>query len=180
MKLAFTMPAILLNASNRLSAQQKLVSTRAAERARLPLFVSEVRNPAELEPAFQILEREGVEAVVVAPDPAFSAARTKLAELTAKYTTARATAEAAIDRVGAALALRLPSSRSALTELPMARPLAGSLQDQMSAARDGEMATEENDAVRGRLEIGARGASEAEGRIVAEAGEALWPSRPER
>ena len=103
-----------------------------------------------------------------------------LSILTAKYTTARATAEAAIDRAGAALGLRLPPSRSALTELPLARPLGGSLQSQMRAARDGEMATEANDAIRGRLEIGARGASEAEGRIVAEVGETLWPSRPER
>ena len=106
--------------------------------------------------------------------------RRLLSIVTAKYTTARATAEAAVDRVGAALGVCLQPSRSATTELPLARPLGGSLQSQMSAARDDEMATEEDDAVRGRLEIGARGASELERRIVAEVGEALWSSRPER
>jgi ABC-type uncharacterized transport system substrate-binding protein len=78
-------PAILLNASNRLSAQQRAVTVRAAERAGTGMFVSEVRDVDELESAFQTLEKEKIEAVVVAPDPTFSAARAKLAELTARH-----------------------------------------------------------------------------------------------
>jgi putative ABC transport system substrate-binding protein len=78
-------PAILLNASNRLSAQQRTVTVKAAERAGTSLFVSEVRSEDELESAFQILANEKIEAVVVAPDPTFSAARNRLAELTTKH-----------------------------------------------------------------------------------------------
>jgi putative ABC transport system substrate-binding protein len=75
----------LLNASNRLSAQQRTVTVKAAERAGTSLFVSEVRSEDELESAFQILANEKIEAVVVAPDPTFSAARNRLAELTTKH-----------------------------------------------------------------------------------------------
>ncbi len=78
-------PAILLNASNRLSTQQKTVTLRAAERTGTSLFVSEVRNVDEIEPAFQALAKQKIEALVVAPDPTFSAARTRLADLTAQY-----------------------------------------------------------------------------------------------
>jgi putative tryptophan/tyrosine transport system substrate-binding protein len=78
-------PAILLNSGNRLSAQQRAVTVRAAERAGTGIFVSEVRNADELGSAFQTLATEKIEAVVVAPDPTFSAARAKLAELTAQH-----------------------------------------------------------------------------------------------
>lgn len=80
-----------------------------------------------------------------------------LSILTAKYTTARATAEAAVDRVGRAFSLSLPPSRTARTELSMARPLTGSLADRLRVAQEDEMAPTTRDAIRGRLEEGASG-----------------------
>lgn len=80
-----------------------------------------------------------------------------LSILTAKYTTARATAEAAIDRIGRTLGRSLPPSVSAREELPMARPLVGTLSERVRQAEDAEMAIGPRDAIRGRLTEGARG-----------------------
>jgi glycerol-3-phosphate dehydrogenase len=80
-----------------------------------------------------------------------------LSILTAKYTTARATAEAAIDQIGRVLGRSLPPSVSALEELPMARPLAGELSERIRFAQDAEMALDSRDAIRGRLIEGAIG-----------------------
>jgi len=80
-----------------------------------------------------------------------------LSILTAKYTTARATAEAAVDRVGQVLSRSLSPSRSAHTELPAALPLTGALSDRIRMALDQEMAPTRADAIRGRLVEGARG-----------------------
>jgi len=80
-----------------------------------------------------------------------------LSILTAKYTTARATAEAAIDQIGRVLGRSLPPSASALEELPLARPLAGELSERIRFAQDTEMALDSADAVRGRLIEGAIG-----------------------
>lgn len=80
-----------------------------------------------------------------------------LSILTAKYTTARATAEKAIDRVAAALARPLAASVSASRDLPMARPLAGPLAARLRLAREEEMALSHEDALRGRLIEGAFG-----------------------
>lgn len=81
-----------------------------------------------------------------------------LSILTAKYTTARATAETAIDRIGRALGRSLPPSVSAGQELPMARPLVGTLSERIRQAAETEMAIGPADAIRGRLTEGARGA----------------------
>lgn len=80
-----------------------------------------------------------------------------LSILTAKYTTARATAEAAVDRIGGALARPLPPSVSSLRELPMARALTGTVSDRIRLVRDTEMALGPADAIRGRLTEGATG-----------------------
>jgi glycerol-3-phosphate dehydrogenase len=80
-----------------------------------------------------------------------------LSILTAKYTTARATAESAVDLVGRALSRMLPPSRTAQTELPMARALEGSLADRLRIAQESEMAPSRDDAIRGRLAEGASG-----------------------
>jgi glycerol-3-phosphate dehydrogenase len=77
--------------------------------------------------------------------------------LTAKYTTARATAQAAIDRLGPILARTLPPSVSARKPLVMARPLSGTLAERLRSVEEGEMALSREDAVRGRLLEGARG-----------------------
>jgi glycerol-3-phosphate dehydrogenase len=82
-----------------------------------------------------------------------------LSILTAKYTTARATAEAAVDALGRGLSRSLPPSTSAERELPMARPLEGSLGERIRLAQETEMALGTADAVRGRLTEGARGES---------------------
>lgn len=80
-----------------------------------------------------------------------------LSILTAKYTTARATAEAAIDRIARVLGRSLPPSVSARQELPLARPLPGSLSERIRQAVETEMAAGPEDAIRGRLTEGARG-----------------------
>ena len=80
-----------------------------------------------------------------------------LSILTAKYTTARATAESAIDGIGRALSRTLPASTSAGIALPGAVPLTGALEDRLRLARDTEMSLTEADALRGRLLEGALG-----------------------
>ncbi len=80
-----------------------------------------------------------------------------LSILTAKYTTARATAETTIDQLGRVLARLLPPSISAETPLPAAAPLSGSLEERVRWAQESEMALSREDAVRGRLPEGAFG-----------------------
>ncbi len=80
-----------------------------------------------------------------------------LSILTAKYTTARATAETVVDALGRILSRALPPSVSARQELPMARPLVGSLSERIRQAVETEMAAGPEDAVRGRLTEGACG-----------------------
>ena len=77
--------------------------------------------------------------------------------LTAKYTTARATAEAVVESLGRALSLPLPSSVSAERELLEARPLSGTLAQRREVAYRDEMARTDADAIRGRLSEGALG-----------------------
>lgn len=77
--------------------------------------------------------------------------------LSAKYTTARASAEEAIDQVGKALGETLPPSISATTLLPAARPMAGDFEARVREALDLEMAPDRPSAVRGRLIEGAQG-----------------------
>jgi len=80
-----------------------------------------------------------------------------LSILTAKYTTARATAEAAIDRLGPAFSHAPTPSVSATTALPKASPLSGRLADRVVLAQETEMALSRSDALRGRLIEGAFG-----------------------
>ncbi|MBK5256065.1 MAG: FAD-dependent oxidoreductase [Vicinamibacteria bacterium] len=80
-----------------------------------------------------------------------------LSILTAKYTTARVTAQAAIDQVGRVLSRALPPSVSSHRRLVMARPLSGTLVDRLRSAEEDEMALSRSDAVRGRLPEGALG-----------------------
>lgn len=89
--------------------------------------------------------------VIQHPDPRI------MSILTAKYTTARATAEAAISSVGRALSKPLGPSVSANRGLPMARPLEGDLEEQIRWTRENEMAMSRSDAWRGRLIEGALG-----------------------
>ncbi len=80
-----------------------------------------------------------------------------LSILTAKYTTARATAEQAVTRLGGALSKRIDPSFSASQVLPMATPLTGSFSDRLRYAEEHEMALDPGDALRGRLIEGAFG-----------------------
>jgi glycerol-3-phosphate dehydrogenase len=80
-----------------------------------------------------------------------------LSILTAKYTTARATAEAAIDRLAGAFSRPPTRSISATTVLSRAMPLSGSLPDRIRLVQETEMALNREDAVRGRLIEGAFG-----------------------
>lgn len=80
-----------------------------------------------------------------------------LSILTAKYTTARATAEAVVDSLGRVLAADLSPSISAVTPLPMAAPLMGPLAERLKTALETEMALDQAEAYRGRLIEGALG-----------------------
>jgi glycerol-3-phosphate dehydrogenase len=77
--------------------------------------------------------------------------------LTAKYTTARATAELGIDHVGQALSLSLPPSVSAHTLLDKATPLQGTFAERLRLVQETEMALSPAEAVRGRLLEGSLG-----------------------
>ena len=77
--------------------------------------------------------------------------------VSAKYTTARSTAEKAIEKVAADISRTLSPSVSATRTLTCARPLAGSLADRLRAAKEDEMAADDAEALRGRLVEGARG-----------------------
>jgi glycerol-3-phosphate dehydrogenase len=82
--------------------------------------------------------------------------------VSAKYTTARAAAEAAVDLVRGRLGLDAVPSASAFTPLPAAGPLAGPLDAQARAAVRGEMALHLGDAVLRRLDLGTGGPPPAE------------------
>jgi glycerol-3-phosphate dehydrogenase len=74
--------------------------------------------------------------------------------LGAKYTTARAVAEKAIDAVFGRLGRPSPGCRTATTQLPMARPLAGSPADQAREAVRNEMTLHLADVVLRRTSLG--------------------------
>jgi glycerol-3-phosphate dehydrogenase len=77
--------------------------------------------------------------------------------LSAKYSTARAAAQDAVDAVIARLGIATPPCRTAVTPLPFARALEGSLTDQARAAAREEMALHLADAVLRRLDVGTAG-----------------------
>jgi glycerol-3-phosphate dehydrogenase len=74
-----------------------------------------------------------------------------------KYTTARGVAEAAVDLAARRLGRPLGRCRTAHTPLPRARPLAGTLEDQVREAVREEMAWSLGDALLRRLDIGTTG-----------------------
>jgi glycerol-3-phosphate dehydrogenase len=74
-----------------------------------------------------------------------------------KYTTARASAEAAIDLVVRRLGARTAPCRTATTVLARARPLAGTLGERVRIAVQEEMAGRLTDAVLRRLDLGTGG-----------------------
>ena len=74
-----------------------------------------------------------------------------------KYTTARLVAEQAVDLAARRLRRATPACRTAVTPLPMARPLAGALADRARAAVQEEMAVTLADAVLRRLDLGTGG-----------------------
>ena len=78
-----------------------------------------------------------------------------------KYTTARLVAEQAIDLVARRLGRALPPCRTAVTPLPLARPLEGSLEQRAREALHDEMALTLSDAVLRRLDLGTGGPPEA-------------------
>jgi glycerol-3-phosphate dehydrogenase len=75
-----------------------------------------------------------------------------------KYTTARAVAERAVDLALRRIGRAAPPCRTALTPLPKARPLAGSLEERARLAVRDEMALTLADAVLRRLDLGTAGA----------------------
>jgi glycerol-3-phosphate dehydrogenase len=74
-----------------------------------------------------------------------------------KYTTARALAERAIDRVFDALGRTRVACRTASVPLAAARPLDGPLEERALRAVQGEMAVTLADAVLRRLDLGSGG-----------------------
>jgi glycerol-3-phosphate dehydrogenase len=74
-----------------------------------------------------------------------------------KYTTARASAEAAIDLVSRRLTRTAARCRTAATVLPRARPLEGSLAERARLAARDEMALHLTDAILRRLDLGTMG-----------------------
>jgi glycerol-3-phosphate dehydrogenase len=95
----------------------------------------------------------------------------------AKYTTARAVAQTAIDHVLRDLGRAPVASRSATTALPEARALAGTLEERTRHAVRDEMALSLGDAVLRRLDLGTAGApAAADVDVVARvmAGELGW------
>jgi glycerol-3-phosphate dehydrogenase len=74
-----------------------------------------------------------------------------------KFTTARGVAEAAVDLAARRLGQSVRSCRTAHTPLPRARPLAGTLEDQVREAVREEMAWSLGDALLRRLDIGTTG-----------------------
>ncbi len=82
--------------------------------------------------------------------------------LAAKYTTARATAEQAVDLILERLGLPHVPSRTAATALPEARVLEGPLRDRARIAAQKEMALSLSDAVLRRLDLGTAGEPAAE------------------
>jgi glycerol-3-phosphate dehydrogenase len=100
-----------------------------------------------------------------------------------KYTTARALAERAVDRVVAALGRAAPACRTATTPLAEARRLEGTLEERARRAARDEMAVTLADAVLRRLDMGGAGApGRAETATVARvlAGELGWDAARER
>jgi glycerol-3-phosphate dehydrogenase len=78
-----------------------------------------------------------------------------LSILTAKYTTARASGEAAVDHIARALCRRIEPSTTSERPLTMAKPLTGTFEERMAQVRQNEMAMTRADALRGRLIEGA-------------------------
>jgi glycerol-3-phosphate dehydrogenase len=78
-----------------------------------------------------------------------------------KFTTARAVAEKAVDLAASLIGRRVARCRTALTQLPEARPLPGTLEEQARCAVREEMAIHLPDAVLRRLDLGSGGPPEA-------------------
>jgi glycerol-3-phosphate dehydrogenase len=78
-----------------------------------------------------------------------------LSILTAKYTTARSSAQTAVDRIARALGRRIEPSVTSERLLTMAKPLTGTFEERMAQVRQNEMAMTRADALRGRLIEGA-------------------------
>jgi len=100
-----------------------------------------------------------------------------------KYTTARAVAERAVDLVVRRLGRAAPACRTAVTPLPGARRLSGSLEDRVLCAVRDEMALTLADAVLRRLDLGTAGPPRADeldpvARVMA--AELGWDSGRER
>ena len=77
--------------------------------------------------------------------------------LSAKYTTARASAQGAVESLARAASWRLSPTISATRPLVSALPLTGSLDDRIQRVQESEMAFGRAEAIRGRLVEGARG-----------------------
>lgn len=77
-----------------------------------------------------------------------------------KYTTARAVAEKAVDLAVSRIGRRVGRCRTAETPLPEARPLSGTLEEQVRHAVRKEMALHLPDAALRRLDLGTAGAPE--------------------
>jgi glycerol-3-phosphate dehydrogenase len=80
-----------------------------------------------------------------------------LSVLSVKYTTARATAEEAVDRAARRLGAAVAPCRTASTVLPRAMPLEGTLFEQARLAAHEETAVHLDDAVLRRLDLGTVG-----------------------
>lgn len=80
-----------------------------------------------------------------------------LSVMAAKYTTARAIAEEAVDAIQDRLGAPPSPSRTSVTPLPEARPLSGPLRDRVRVAVQKEMALSLSDAVLRRLDLGTAG-----------------------
>lgn len=97
------------------------------------------------------------EASLITNSRVFNGGAGLISVLTAKYTTARSTAERAVDLATRAASIDAVPSRTAETPLRWAKPLAGEMKDQIETAMKEELAATVVDVVRGRLLDGAAG-----------------------
>jgi putative ABC transport system substrate-binding protein len=75
---------MLVNASNKASAMLRQAAESAVGVMAATLFPIEVEAPADIDAAFQVLQRERVNIVIVPPDPTFLSERRRIAELASR------------------------------------------------------------------------------------------------
>ena len=77
--------AVLANGANQATAPVLRATESAAQQVRMKLRVFDIRLPAELEPAFETMQRERTDALILVPDPLLFAERLTIIQLAARH-----------------------------------------------------------------------------------------------